>query len=209
MVGVEFFRVVFCVNMDGKSVDLTFGDETSFQDYEFDTYAEYNDSGDNNVTTNYVSSINVEEYAFQELDLDAKYRSIQAINSSSYSAYSTSSLNSMAPPSLSKGSSLANKSQSLNKAPLPIVVNKTNGAINVPEMPFHVAFTQFETKCDIDTVVSFIDHELKIVLEISHEFYHERCRVSYSLCFIFRVTYFPRLLSVGLCLSLWPNPMQI
>jgi hypothetical protein len=163
--------------MENNSFDQVFGDEQSFQDFEFDTYAEFNDSGaTTSVINGDVSSINYEEYAFPEMELDAQYRSIQAINPNSYSQISAPSLKPFAPPTLSRGASKGNRNQSLSKAPIPIVVKQTHRAIVVPELPFDVAMTQFETNCNIDTVVSFIEHELKSILEISYEFYHEKCR---------------------------------
>ena len=162
--------------MDNKSFDQAFGDEQSFQDFEFDTYAEYNDSGPTtNVINTDVSSINYEEYAFQELDLDAQYRSIQAINPNSYSQISAPNLNSIAPPTLSRGGSKSNRSQNLSKAPVSVVI-ESHRTIVVPDLPFDIGITHFETKCHIDTVVTFIDHELKSILEVSYEFYHEKCR---------------------------------
>lgn len=159
----------------------SFSDEKAFQDFDFDSFADFDDSGALNLTTNEVSSINVEEYAFQELDLDAKYRSIQAVNPNSFSAYSTPALNTMAPPSLSKTSppSLhANTNQLLTKAPLAIVVKPTTKPVVVPDQPFYVAVTQFTSAHNIDMVISMIEYDLSSVLEVSYEFYHEKCRVS-------------------------------
>lgn len=166
-------------NNDNITNNLNFSDEKVFQDFEFDSFADFDDSGALNLTNNEVSSINVEEYAFQELDLDAKYRSIQAVNPNSFSAYSAPSLNSMAPPSLSKTSlsSLhANTNQLLTKAPIPIVVKTTTTPVVVPEQPFYVAVTQFTTIHDIDMVVSMIDSCLSSVSEVSCQFYHDKCR---------------------------------
>jgi hypothetical protein len=163
--------------MDNKTFDQrAFSDEKSFQDFEFDSYADFHDNGDSNISSIGVASINVEEYAFQELDLDAKFRSIQAINPNSFSAYSTPTLNSMAPPSLSKGPSHANANQLLTKAPIEVVVKPNVKQVSVPEQPFHVAITNFSTNCEIDTVVSWVDHELSNVLEISYQFYSDKCR---------------------------------
>lgn len=167
--------------MDNKFNDNknTFSDEKVFQDFEFDSFAEFDDSGALNMTTNEVSSINVDEYAFQELDLDAKYRSIQAVNPNSFSAYTSPALNSMAPPSLSKSSSStlhANTNQLLSKASPAIVVKPTTKPVTVPEQPFYVAVTQFSTVHNIETLVSMVDHHLCSVVEVSFEFYYEKCR---------------------------------
>jgi hypothetical protein len=166
------------MNNSNENDNLTsslFADERSFQDFEFDAFAFDDFSGSN--ITNEVSSINVEEYAFQELDLDAKYRSIQTVNPSQLHSLSPPALNSLpiAPPQLSKGpvSSQTNQKQMLSKAPLSIVVNKP---IVVPDKPFFVAVTHFCTSRDIDVVVSMVEHELSSSLETSFDFYHERCR---------------------------------
>lgn len=163
--------------MDDKIFDQVFGNEQSFQDYDFDKYAELDDGGLTTSNPNMdASSINVEEYAFNELDFDSKFRSIQTVNPNSFSHFSAPTLNSLAPPTLSRGPSKVNRNELLHKAPVSVVVKPTTSNIKVPELPFDVALTQFETKCDIDTVVSFIEHEFKSILELSYEFYCEACR---------------------------------
>jgi hypothetical protein len=152
-----------------------FSDEKSFQDFDFDSFSDFNDSGSGNITNNEVSSINVDEYAFQELDLEAKYRSIQTVNPNSFSAYHSPALNSMAPPSLSKAPMHTNTNQVLSKAPQ-IVVQHTTKPIVVPDQPFYVAVTQFTTTQNIETLVSMIESELSNVVELSYEFTHEKCR---------------------------------
>ena len=178
--------------MDNKFNDnsnpSSFSDDKAFQDFEFDSFADFDDSGALNLTNNGVSSINVEEYAFQELDLDAKYRSIQAVNPNSLSAYTTPTLSTMAPPSLSKTSSSSmhtNTNQFLTKAPPAIVVKPTTKPVVVPDQPFYVAVTQFTTVHNIEMVISMIEYDLSSVLEVSYEFYHEKCRVSFAIVDLF------------------------
>lgn len=158
----------------------SFSDEKSFQDFEFDSFSDFADTGNNNLSNNNdVASINVEEYAFQELDLDAKYRSIQTVQPNNFSVFSSPALNSMAPPSLSKAPSAtlhANTNQLLSKAPPTIVVNTTNRPVLVPDQPFYVAVTQFATSHNIDTVISMIEYDLSTVAEVAFEFYDEKCR---------------------------------
>lgn len=156
--------------------DNFIGNEQTFQDFEFDSYAFDDFSG--SLSNNEVSSINVEEYAFQELDLDAKYRSIQTVNPSQ-SLYSAPALNSMAPPQLSKGSSSSqvNKNQLMSKAPLSVVTTKSSSKpVLVPEKPLQLAVTHFSSFHNINTVISMIEYELSKILEVSFEFYHEKCR---------------------------------
>lgn len=164
-------------NNDESSPPL-FSDDKAFQDFEFDSFAEFDDIGANCVNSNSVAGINVEEYAFQELDLDAKYRSIQSINPSVFSVYSSPSLNSMAPPQLSNAKSNTHTAsrQLLTKAPLPVVVKPSTKPINVPEQPFFVAPTQFASSHDLNTLISMVEHDLSNVIEVSYEFYHQKCR---------------------------------
>lgn len=173
--------------MDNKfddSKSLLFSDDKSFQDFEFDSYSrDFNDIGIT-MSNNGVSSINVEEYAFQELDLDAKYRSIQVVNPNSFSAYSSPALNVYAPPLLSKSSVTtpnANGNHLLKKAPPAIVVKSTFDHVIVPEIPFYVAATQFTTSNHIDAVISTIESELLSVSEVACDFYHDKCRVSLKI----------------------------
>lgn len=165
--------------MENKNTenDATFNDdEKLFQDFEFESLDDFTDNGAFNIGNNEVSTINVEEYAFQELDLDARYRSIQAVNPHYYSEYSVPSLNSMAPPSLSKGSSHVDNFGLSSKAPLPVVVKPSTRPVVVPEQPFHVAVTHFTTSLDIDSVICCIEQELKSILEVSYEFSYDKCK---------------------------------
>jgi hypothetical protein len=169
---------------DDSNPPLFSNNENAFQDFEFDSFGDFDDVGATTLNNNDVSSINVEEYAFQELDLDAKYRSIQAVNPDSFTAFAPPALNSMAPPSLSKTSSSpfhTNSNHLLTKAP-PVIVTATTKPVVVPEKPFYVAVTQFISVHNIDTVISMINYDLSSVLEISYEFYHDKCRVSWCLC---------------------------
>lgn len=166
--------------MENKPNDIPiFSDEKSFQDFEFDSTTDFSDIGAHSLN-NQVSSINVEEYAFQELDLEAKYRSIQTVNPSGYSAYTTPTLNSMAPPPLMKASSSSlhtNPNQLLTKVPPPLLVTKSSPKpVVVPEQPFHIGVAQFTSTHDIDTVISMIDYDLSSVMEVSFKFDSENCR---------------------------------
>lgn len=162
--------------MNSETTDLF--DEVTFQDYEFDSFDDFNDIGAGGLNNNDVSSINVEEYAFQELDLDAKYRSIQTVNPHVFNAFSSPALQSMGPPTLSKGqpSLQANAHRLSTKAPLSVVVKRSAKPVVVPEQPFHVTVTNFTSLHDIDTLISIVEVELSTVLEVSYEFYHEKCR---------------------------------
>jgi len=164
-----------------------FSDDVSFQDFEFDSFSDFTDIGgeDRGMTNNGVSSINVEEYAFQELDLDAKYRSIQSINPGAYNTFTPSfPLSSSAPPQLSKASlfvphsspNFANNDQFKSKATPPVIVVKSNKTVTVPDEPFYIAATQFSTDHSIETVVSMIENEFNNVLEVSFEFFPQKCR---------------------------------
>lgn len=164
-------------NFNDDSHPPLFSDEKSFQDFEFDgSYSDFTDSG---ALTNEVSSINVEEYAFQELDLDSKYRSIQAVD-----PILQQSVFSMAPPQLfskappmaasSNLSTLNTAHQLLTKAPQVVVTTKP--PVSVPDEPLYVAVTQFVSDYDIETIISMIEHELNNILEVSYEFYHQKCR---------------------------------
>jgi hypothetical protein len=169
-------------NNDISNPPLFPNNDQSFQDFEFDSFSDFNDIGEN-LNNNEVSSINVEEYAFQELDLDdVRYRSIQTVNPNSFSTFAPS-LNSMAPPQFGKASSStatmrANTDQLLSKPPPVIVVKHPSRPVIVPDQPFYVAVTQFTCVHDIDTVISMIELDLSTVLEVSYEFHHEKCRVS-------------------------------
>lgn len=152
-------------------------DDKPFQDFEFDSCSDFSGIG-GSLNNGEVSSINVEEYAFQELDLDAQYRSIQAVNPNGFTAFSNQAWNSTAPPQLSKSSHstpYANNNQLLTKASPTIVVTPTSNVI-VPEQPFYIAVTQFQTTFDIDTIVSTIERELLCYSEVSYKFFPERCR---------------------------------
>lgn len=152
-------------------------DEKPFQDFEFNSFSDFNDTGCN-LSNSGVSGINVEDFAFQELDLDAKYRSIQAVNPNSVSVFSNATWNTTAPPQLSKSSSSAayvNTNQLLTKSPPAIVVTSGRNVV-VPEQPFFIAVTQFSSSHDIDTVISIIEQELSSVSEVSFLFYPDKCR---------------------------------
>lgn len=152
--------------------DNAFDEEKVLQDYQFDSLSDFADI-DGGGLKNGVGCINVEEYAFQEADLDTKYRSVQAVNPTVYSAYSSPSLNSMDPPRLSKG--FATNNQYWTKAP-PSIVVKSRDSVSVPDQPFYVAPTSFDIIQSIDDIVCAIDRKLSDVLEISFNFLHKKCR---------------------------------
>lgn len=146
--------------------------EKAFQDYEFNSFSVFNDIGGGS------GSFNVEDYAFQELDLDAKYRSIQAVNPNSFSAYHSPALQSTAPPQLSKASSptvpIVFSTKSASKS-LPDDIVKRARNVNVPEQPFYIAVTQFTCDRDIDMIMFTIENELSCVAEVSFEFFSKDC----------------------------------
>jgi hypothetical protein len=150
--------------------------EKAFQDYEFNSFSVFNDIGGGS------GSFNVEDYAFQELDLDAKYRSIQAVNPNSFSAYHSPALQSTAPPQLSKASSptvpIVFSTKSASKA-LPDDIVKRARNVNVPEQPFYIAVTQFICNRDFDMIMFSIENELSCVAEVSFEFFSKDCTVSF------------------------------
>lgn len=157
-------------------------DEKPFQDYEFNSFSEFNDIGGSGVNLNSsaVSSINVEDFAFQELDLDAKYRSIQAVNPHSFSAYHSPALQSTGPPQLSKASSsiaspFVNSTPLASKAPPAIVVTSRRNVV-VPDEPFHIAVTQFTCDHDIDRLIDIVEVELSCISEVSFQFFPDKCR---------------------------------
>lgn len=171
-------------NIDDGNNPQLFSDDVSFQDFEFDSLSDFTDSSLGN---NGVSSINVEEYAFQELDLDAKYRSIQTVNPNVYNAFSSPSLLppsvfSLTPPQFSKApvsmptSSNDNYFLKGNKPSPILLVQPATKPIYVPEIPIFVAVTQFACFHSIETVITMIESELNNILEVSYEFSHQKCR---------------------------------
>lgn len=165
-------------NTESKQQPLL-SDDKPFQDFEFDSYSDFSFSGAGGGLNNgEVSSINVEEFAFQELDLDAQYRSIQAVNPNGFTAFSTQAWNSTAPPQLSKSSHAtpyANNNQLLTKPSPTIVVTPTSNVV-VPEQPFYIAVTQFQTTFDINTIISTVEQELSNLSEVSYMFFPDKCR---------------------------------
>jgi len=163
-------------NTESKQPPLH-SDEKTFQDFEFNSFSDFSDIG-GSLNNGEVSSINVEEYAFQELDLDSQYRSIQAVNPNGFTAFSNQAWNTTAPPQLSKSSyatPYANNSQLQTKAPPTIVVTPTSNVV-VPEQPFYIAVTQFQTTFDIDTIISTIEQEFSCLSEVSFMFFPDKCR---------------------------------
>ena len=157
-----------------------------------------------------IASIDVNEVSFNSVDFDARFRSIQTMNSTSFAEFAPRHYEPpmvAGPPSL--GRDLGPTIPRVADLKTHIEVVPPLSELSVLEKPFYIAPSHFVCHSSIGDIKKEIDGALNQVFEVSYKFCPSDCRVSgfQGSCNI--VCYYARLDSVGGCVFARASSLQV
>jgi hypothetical protein len=109
--------------------------------------------------------------SYEAVDLDTKYRSMQAIDSASLSSFGSPAFTpyepTLLPPQLRKDSAIYEVQ----------TAKPSIGSISVPEKPFHLGSCHFLYSLSLNSLINSMERKLDHLFEVSYQFFEDQCRV--------------------------------
>jgi hypothetical protein len=132
------------------------------------------------------------DYAFEAVDFDTKFRSMQTVeNSQNFLSLQTStgirsSKYQSNEPLESMGSSIEPYFEIKQSIKPSIEVIIEPSSINVPEKPFYLGPSHIQLSLSLTTLFTRVQEKLNSILEVAYMFHEKSCRVSLSFPSLFK-----------------------